>query len=106
MRAFAVLWVVQAVSELAFSFALPFLPLYVLDLGVEDAVQAGIWAGVMAGAFALTQAVFGPVWGVLADRFGRKMMIQRALFGGCLVVGTMAFVRSQEQLLVLRVVQG
>src|SRR5579884_2080118 len=106
VRAFAALWVAQVVSELAFAFALPFLPLYVLELGVPDAVQAGIWAGVMAGCFALVQAAMGPVWGVLADRYGRKMMIQRGLFGGCVVVGLMSLVHSPEQLLALRVLQG
>lgn len=106
MRAFAVLWLVQVVSELAFAFALPFLPLYVLELGVDDPIEAGVWAGLMAGAFALVQAVMGPVWGVLADRYGRKLMIQRALFGACVVVAGIALVRTPGQLLALRVLQG
>src|SRR3712207_6821338 len=106
VRVLAVLWLAQVVAELAFSFALPFIPLYVQELGIHDVTQAGVWAGVMSGGFALVMAVMGPVWGVVADRFGRRLMIQRALFGACLVIGAMSLVRSPEQLLVLRVIQG
>ena len=106
VRVLAVLWLAQVVAELAFSFALPFIPLYVQELGIHDITQAGVWAGVMAGGFALVMAVMGPVWGLVADRFGRRLMIQRALFGACLVIGAMSLVQSPEQLLVLRVIQG
>lgn len=106
VRAFAVLFLAQLVAEFAFQFALPFLPLYILELGVPDTAQAGIWAGAMAGTFALAQATMGPIWGVLADRYGRRLMIQRALFGGFVVMLGISLVRSPEQLLVLRVIQG
>jgi DHA1 family multidrug resistance protein-like MFS transporter len=106
-RTLAVLWFAQIVAELAFSFALPFIPLYInQDLGVADPAQAALWAGVMGGGFALVMAVLGPVWGMVADRFGRRLMIQRALFGAALVIGAMAFVQTPEQLLVLRLLQG
>src|SRR4051794_30452234 len=97
VRTVAVLWIAQVVAELAFSFALPFVPLYLQELGVEDANQAGVWAGAMSGGFALVMALMGPVWGIVADRYGRRLMIQRALFGACFVIGAMAFVRSPEQ---------
>ena len=59
-RALAVLWVSQVVAELAFSFALPFIPLYVeRDLGVADVARAGLWAGIMAAGFALSMATMG-----------------------------------------------
>ena len=106
VRVVAVLLVAQAVSELAFSFALPFIPLYIQDLGVTDVTQAGLWAGVMAGAFAVMMGVMGPIWGMVADRYGRKLMIERALFGGCLFIGAMSLVQTPEQLLVLRMLQG
>src|SRR4030095_7306003 len=85
-RAFAVLFLAQIVSEFAFQFALPFLPLYILELGVPDAAEGGLWAGAMAGTFARAQATMGPIWGILADRYGRRIMIQRALFGGFVVM--------------------
>jgi DHA1 family multidrug resistance protein-like MFS transporter len=106
VRTLAVLWLAQVVAELAFSFALPFVPLYVQELGVRDVTRAGVWAGAMSGGFALVMAVMGPLWGLVADRYGRRLMIQRALFGACFVIGAMALVRSPEQLFVLRLCQG
>jgi DHA1 family multidrug resistance protein-like MFS transporter len=106
VRGFAVLFLAQIVSEFAFQFALPFLPLYILELGVPDQARAGVWAGAMAGTFAIAQATMAPIWGVLADRYGRRIMIQRALFGGFVVMLGISQVTSPEQLLVLRVIQG
>jgi DHA1 family multidrug resistance protein-like MFS transporter len=106
VRTVAVLWIAQVIAEMAFSFALPFIPLYVQELGVSDPTRAGVWAGVMSGAFALMMGLFGPIWGVVADRYGRRLMIQRALFGACFVIGAMALVRTPEQLFALRLVQG
>jgi DHA1 family multidrug resistance protein-like MFS transporter len=105
-RALAALWVAQVVAEVAFSFALPFIPLYIQDLGVQDAREAGLWAGAMAGAFALTMGIMGPLWGAIADRFGRKLMVQRAMFGAGCAIGAMSLARSPEELFALRVVQG
>jgi DHA1 family multidrug resistance protein-like MFS transporter len=106
VRTVAVLWVAQVIAEMAFSFALPFIPLYVQELGVADPTSAGVWAGLMSGAFALVMGLFGPIWGMVADRYGRRLMIQRALFGACIVIGAMAIVRTPEQLFALRLVQG
>ena len=102
----AVLAAAQVVSELAFSFALPFTPLYVQELGVKDVTEAGLWAGLMAGTFAVASGAMGPVWGTVADRFGHRLMIQRASFGAGIVLAAMAFVQTPEQLLVLRTLQG
>lgn len=106
VRALAVLWVAQVVAEIGFSFALPFIPLYVQELGVPDVTDAGLWAGAMAGGFSLTMAAMGPLWGAAADRFGRRLMVQRAMFGACIIIGAMGLVQSPAQLLVLRIVQG
>jgi MFS transporter, DHA1 family, multidrug resistance protein len=106
-RALGALWVSQVVAEVAFSFALPFIPLYLQqELGVTDAAEAGLWAGAMAGSFAVTMGIMGPVWGAIADRFGRKLMVQRALFGAGVAIGAMSLARTPEHLLILRVIQG
>jgi DHA1 family multidrug resistance protein-like MFS transporter len=96
----------QVVSELAFSFALPFTPLFIQELGVDDLTEAGLWAGLIAGVFALAMGGMAPVWGLVSDRFGHKRMIQRALIGAGLVITLIAFVQSPMQLLVLRVFHG
>jgi len=102
----AVLWIAQVVSEIGFGFALPFTPLFVQELGVTDVRQAGLWAGFTAGAFAVAMGVMAPFWGVLSDRFGYRLMIQRAFFGAGLAIGGIAFVQTPEQMLALRIVHG
>ena len=106
VRTVAVLWIAQVIAEMAFSFALPFIPLYVQELGVADPNLAGVWAGLMSGGFALVMGIMGPIWGIVADRYGRRLMIQRALFGACFVIGAMSLVRTPEQLFALRLAQG
>src|SRR5437868_14135028 len=74
VRTVAALWIAQVIAEMAFSFALPFIPLYVQELGVTDPTRAGVWAGFMSGGFALVMGLFGPIWGLVADRYGRRLM--------------------------------
>jgi MFS transporter, DHA1 family, multidrug resistance protein len=102
----AALALAQVVSELAFSLALPFTPLYVQQLGVEDVTEAALWAGLMAGIFSVAMGGMAPVWGAVGDRFGYRLMIQRATFGAGLAIGAMAFVQTPEQLLALRILHG
>ncbi len=106
MRTVAALTAAQVVSELAFSFALPFTPLYLQELGVTDVTEAGLWAGLMAGVFSVAMGGMAPVWGAAADRFGYRLMIQRATIGAGTAIGLMAFAQSPEQLLGLRVLHG
>ena len=50
--------------------------------------------------------IASPIWGAIADRYGRKLMVERAMFGGSIILLMMAFVTSAEQLVVLRTIQG
>lgn len=106
VRIVAVLTVVQVISELAFSFVTPFTPLYVQELGVADPTEAGVWAGAIAGLSAVLGACVAPLWGMVADRFGHRLMVQRALLGSGLTILLTAFAQTPEQLLVLRIAQG
>jgi MFS transporter, DHA1 family, multidrug resistance protein len=106
VRTVAVLTAVQVISELAFSFVTPFTPLYVQELGVADPTEAGVWAGAISGISAVLGACVAPLWGMVADRFGHRLMIQRALLGSGVVILATAFAQSPEQLLVLRIAQG
>jgi MFS family permease len=57
---------------------LPFLPIYVEQLGVTDQVAIVQWSGAAYGATFLTAALFAPLWGRLGDQYGRKLMQIRA----------------------------
>src|ERR1700687_417448 len=102
-------WIASATQLfclIGFGLALPFLPMYVQALGVTERAQVAVWSGVISGSAALTMAVLAPIWGVLADRYGRKAMLVRSMIGGAIVVAAMGFVADVWQLLAIRMVQG
>ncbi len=103
---FAHLWTVQLISSLGWTVAQPFLPLYVQELGVSGVREAALWAGLLGFVGGLGMALASPVWGVVADRYGRKLMVQRATFGGGIAQALMGLASSAPQLVALRGVQG
>ena len=105
-RNLAALWFAEFTAIFGFSFAFPFLPVYLRELGVHDPGQLAIWSGVAGGASGAALAVMSPIWGVLADRYGRRAMLLRAMVGAGLTVGLMGFARGPLDLVVLRLVQG
>lgn len=96
----------QLIVAIGFSTIFPFLPLYVEDLGSTMGLSVELLSGLVFSAQAVTMMIASPIWGGLADRFGRKLMIQRSAFGGTVLVFLMAFVRSAEELVLLRAIQG
>lgn len=84
----------------------PFIPFYIQELGVTNIVEVTRWAGILGGISALTMALFAPIWGSLADRYGRKLMVERAMFGGSVAITCMGLVSNVYQLLALRILQG
>ncbi|MGC9319217.1 MAG: MFS transporter [Armatimonadota bacterium] len=99
-------WVAQLLSIIGFSFVMPFIPFYVRELGVSGEAQVAIWSGLVITAAGLMQAIFAPIWGHLADRYGRKIMVERAMFGGAVAMTLMGMVANVHQLFVLRMIQG
>ncbi len=99
-------WLAEVLAMVGFSSALSFLPYYVQELGITAPGQVELWSGLLTSAQALTMGIMGAVWGSLADRLGRKLMLERAMFGGALLVGAMGFVTNVHQLLMLRILQG
>jgi DHA1 family multidrug resistance protein-like MFS transporter len=97
---------VQLIMAVGFSSIFPFLPLYVEDLGSTTGLSIELLAGLVFSGQAFTMMITSPIWGTLSDRFGRKLMVERSLFGGAVIVFLMAYVHSAEQLVLLRVVQG
>jgi MFS transporter, DHA1 family, multidrug resistance protein len=73
---------IQTISAGAFSISTPFLPLFIQQLGVHPLSSVEQWAGIVGSINFLGGALFAPVWGMLADRFGRKAMVVRSsIFG-------------------------
>lgn len=105
-RPLFILVVAQLVSAIGFGMFFPFLPLYVEQLGTNTGLSLEFWAGMVFSGQALTMAITSPIWGSLADRYGRKAMIERAMYGGAAIILLMGFVRSAEELALLRTIQG
>lgn len=105
-KTFICAFAAQTLSIVGFSFALPFLPFFIRELGVTDPAQQAFWAGVTLAATGVTLAAFAPIWGWLADRYGRKSMVIRSMFGGTVVLILMSFAQSINQLLIFRLLQG
>ena len=105
-RNFYLLWFGQLIAIIGFQAIQPFLPYYIQEFEVADLDEALLWAGYMGTAAGLAMAISSPLWGMLADRFGRKAMVVRAMLGGGITVLAMAYVRSLDQLLMARMLQG
>lgn len=105
-RTLAVMFLAQLLSATGFSVTFPFLPLYVHSLGTQTGISLEFWAGMAFSGQALTMMLIAPLWGALADRYGRKLMVERAMFGGTVLLALMAFARSAEELVLLRAIQG
>jgi MFS transporter, DHA1 family, multidrug resistance protein len=102
----AIAAIAQTFSIIGFSFVTPFLPLYIQHLGIHGQAQVTLWAAILSGGSALCMAVAAPIWGVLADRHGRKIMLIRAMFSAAILIGLMGLSQNVWELLVLRMLQG
>jgi DHA1 family multidrug resistance protein-like MFS transporter len=92
---------------MAMSMIMPFLPLYIQqDFGVTDPHQVTAWAGLIFGANFLTAGLVSPIWGNLADTYGRKIMILRSGFSMSVIIALTGFATSLWQLLALRLLNG
>jgi len=98
--------VAQATAMLAFGFVLPFLPLYLKEIGVSPDSAVVFWSGALVTSTGVSLAIFSPIWGALADRHGRKLMVLRAMLIGGLIIALMGLVQNVEEFLVLRILQG
>lgn len=67
------------VCGLGFNLVWPFVPLMVRGLGVRENLET--WVGYMLLVFYLVSFAVSPVWGGIADHFGRKLMVLRAMLG-------------------------
>lgn len=85
---------------------LPFLPLYVEQLGVSDHAAIVQWSGVAYGATFLSAALTAPLWGRLADRYGRKLMLIRASLGMAIAMSLIGMAHNVYELVGLRLLAG
>jgi DHA1 family multidrug resistance protein-like MFS transporter len=105
-RTLYTIWFTEFIALVGFNFVAPFIPYYIQELGVTDSKQVALWSGLSISGQSLCLAIMAPVWGMLADRHGRKLMVIRATFAGAVLLGLMGFVTNVQQLILLRCLQG
>jgi DHA1 family multidrug resistance protein-like MFS transporter len=67
------------ICGLGFNLVWPFVPLMVRGLGVRENLET--WIGYMLMVFYLVSFAVSPIWGGIADHYGRKLMVLRAMLG-------------------------
>jgi MFS transporter, DHA1 family, multidrug resistance protein len=89
-----------------FTLVMPFLPLFIGQLGVTDVGHVAIWTGVSLGVTPGLTAILAPAWGRLGDRYGRKLMVERSMASFVVLMAAMALVTRAWHVFALRAVQG
>lgn len=97
--------IIQAILGLTFSIVPPVLPLMLPGMGVDGA-QLRLWAGIILGAAPLAAGLTSPLWGHLADRFDRRLIILLACCAVAVCNALMSGARHPAELLLLRLGMG
>ncbi|HED1420602.1 TPA: multidrug efflux MFS transporter MdtG [Kluyvera georgiana] len=105
-RNLAVVWLGCFLTGAAFSLVMPFLPLYVEQLGVTGHSALNMWSGLVFSITFLFSAIASPLWGGLAARKGRKIMLLRSALGMAIVMLLMGLAQNIWQFLILRALLG
>lgn len=101
-----IIWASQFIAMMGMSLVVPFLPFYIRTLGVTTPEDVASWSGlVFAGPFFIS-FFLTPLWGYLGDRYGRKLMVVRAVFGLAISQALIGLSQSVEMLFLFRMLQG
>jgi DHA1 family multidrug resistance protein-like MFS transporter len=105
-RNLIVLSFAQLVTMIGFSAYHPFVAYHMMDLGVPTYTEAMGWMAAFNSGSAIAMMIASPIWGTLADKHGRRMMLIRATGAGCLFTFLMGIAQSPGQLVLTRLIQG
>ena len=105
-RTLLILWIADFFVAMGMSLILPFLPFYIEQLGVHQTAAVERWTGWIFASQFIISVFVQPIWGSMADKYGRKVMLLRAGFGMGIVTALMGLATQPWHLLVLRVING
>jgi MFS transporter, DHA1 family, multidrug resistance protein len=97
---------IQFVMTMSFSMLTPIMPLFLPMLGVQSESAVDLWSGILAGVTSFVAAFASPLWGRLADRHGRKLMLLRSSLAVGLFAGLMGAAGNVWQLFAYRALMG
>lgn len=99
-------WFGMFVTAIGMSQIAPIMPLYIRQLGINNISAIEQLSGIAFGVTFIVSAIFSPIWGYAADKYGRKPMLLRASLGMAIVIGSMGLAQNVYQLIGLRILQG
>ncbi len=105
-RTLIVMVTLRLATTMSVSIAYPFVPFYVQELGVTKTADIAVWAGALTSVSFLASALFSPLWGALADRVGRKLMVVRSSLAGAVVLILSGLCHNVWQLFALNAIAG
>ena len=105
-RTLGVMIGLQIGMNAGFTVLAPIMPLFLPQIGVTDPVGINLWAGILACITPLFAAVMSPIWGRVADKRGRRLMVLRSCLAIGTFIGLMSLVQNEWQLLGLRAGMG
>ena len=100
------IWIAHVLALIGFTGMGPIIPFYIQDLGVSDPAQVKVWVGSIATAGAVAFAIVSPVWGRVADAYGRRAMVIRAYCGDMLMMILLGLATHPWQLVLFRGLGG
>ena len=92
------------VASVSFTLFTPFYPDYFRELGVTD--NLSIWTGIAISLSFLASGAMAPVWGSLADRYGKRIMVARSGYGMAVIMILTGLAASHWQFLFYRILNG
>ncbi|QOJ29651.1 MAG: MFS transporter [Ignavibacteriales bacterium] len=105
-RNLTTLWLTQFFAMVGLSAVVPFLPLFIRELGVQNQQEAVTWSGLVFAAPFFVTIFITPFWGAVGDKYGMRIMVIRAVIGLGIAQILMAYAQSVEQLFFFRILQG
>lgn len=101
-----IVWICQFLTMVGMSSIVPFLPLFIRELGVTNLNETARWSGLVFAAPFFLSFFLAPVWGNMGDKYGRKIMTLRAVFGLAIAQILIGFSQNVTHLFLGRILQG
>lgn len=105
-RTLTAMAIVQVVMSLSFTFLSPIMPLFLPEIGVANDTHLYLWSGALGSVTSFVAALISPVWGRMADRHGRKLMVLRSALAIGICTLLMGLAQNVWHLLGARILMG